>query len=356
MLGWRRFLLTFLGTTCGVLALISLFIVLMNPYGNLPHILFTEHAIADTNQRYQYPALVRSGAFDSIVIGTSEARLLEPQALNSILGGRFVNLAMNSGRAWEQYKIADLFIRKAPDTRTLLVALDQVWCEADAVEKRTTFRGFPKWMYDDDPWNDLLYMLNTKAVEIAGRRLAAAFGLRPSRFPAGYEVFTPPENAYDPVKVKQKLRDWGSSSAAKPAAPAREPTAEERAAWQFPALPWLDELLERFHGRRLLVYMPVHIVAQPAPGSHAEAREQECKARIAEMARKHGAVPVIDFRIRSKITANDDNYWDPLHYRLPIADRVVKDLGEALAGREDPNGDWRYLDGSNLAAALPRQP
>jgi hypothetical protein len=187
MLGWRGFVWVVVGASFGLLAAMYLFIILMNPYGNLPHLVFSKHAITDINQRFQYPALVRSGEFDSIVIGTSDSRLLKPAALNKIFGGHFANLAMNAGHAWEQYQIAKLFIRKTPHARTLLVAIDAMWCRRDALVERTTFRGFPKWMYDDNPWNDFLYMLNGKSLEISVRRLGVALGLNRARFEAGYE-------------------------------------------------------------------------------------------------------------------------------------------------------------------------
>jgi hypothetical protein len=350
MLGWRRFLFVVLGGFFGILSLLGVFVLLMNPYGNLPNLLFRHHAITDSNQRYQYPSLVRSGRFDSLVIGTSDARLLKPDALDKIFGGHFANLAMSAGLAWEQYQIAKLFIRAVPHPRTLLVALDHVWCDAEAGTTRITFRGFPKWMYDDNPWNDYLYMLNGKTVEISFRRLGVALGIYAPRFKAGYEVFTPPESAYDPVKVHRKLWAQRHGRPLDPVVPPYTPTAAQRAAWKFPALDWLDDLLAKFPGRKVLAFMPAHIVAQPIPGSFSAAREQECKARIAEIAQRHGASPVIDFRIRSAITSNDDNYWDPLHYRLPIADRVVSDIAQALDGKGDPNGDWRLLEEPTVAA------
>jgi hypothetical protein len=56
-----------------------LLIVTMNPCGNLPvhAFAFASHAIMDTNDRYQYRSIVRSGEFDSAVIGTASSRLLE---------------------------------------------------------------------------------------------------------------------------------------------------------------------------------------------------------------------------------------------------------------------------------------
>jgi len=315
----------------------------------LPSLLFSEYAIAGFHERWHFPGLIRSGRYDSIVIGTSDARLLRPAALGKVFGSRFANVALSDGQAYEQYRLADLFIREVQHPRTLLIGLDHVWCYRNALEKRTTFRGFPEWMYDDNPWNDLAYMLNSTTVRISRRRLEVALGLNPPIFPDGYEVFTPPESAYDPVKVRSNL--WGKNGPHKIEAmvPAYTASAEERASWKFPALAWLDEILSRFPGRTVLAVMPPHITLQPGPGSKKAAREDECKARIAEIAARYGA-PLIDFRIHSEITANDDNYWDPLHYRLPIAERIVSGIERALAsGKDDPNGDWDYLVGPEKA-------
>jgi len=343
MFDWRRFVLGVVGGFGAIIAFLAIFIVLMNPYGNLPKLAFSEHAITDINQRFQYPSLIRSGRYDSIVIGASDARLLRPQILDQAFGGHFANLSMNAGQAWEQYRLVDLYLRQPGNHRMLLLALDRVWCDDDAAEERTTFRGFPDWMYDDNRWNDLGYMLNQQTVGISGRRLAVAAGFKSARFPDGYEVFTPPESAYDRVKVRNKL--WGKAGPHEIEAvtPPYTPSDAERASWQFPALPWLDDILTRFPGRVVLAFMPAHVSAQPVSGSAKAARAEKCKLRIAEMARRHEA-SFVDFNIKSEITAKDDNYWDRLHYREPIADRIVADLAEALTtGKDDPNGDWRVL-------------
>ncbi len=342
---WRKFVWAVVCGFAGIIVLLSVFILLMNPYGNLPRILLSEHVISDINQRFQYPALIRSKRYNSIVIGASDSRLLHPRALERVFGGRFANLAMNAGLAYEQYRLSALFIREVKDRRTLVVGLDRVWCDEHADEERITFRGFPEWMYDDDWRNDLRYMLNAKTVEISGRRFGQALGFREARFLDGYEVFTPPESAYDPVKVRAKLWGKGGPNSVEPVVPAYAASAEERARWQYPALAWLDEIATRFAGRVVFVYVPAHIAAQPTPGSATAARREECKARIGAIARRHEA-PFIDFYIHSEITANDANWWDRLHFRLPIAERIVDDIERALAtGKDDPMGDWRYLEG-----------
>ncbi len=342
MIGWGQFLKIAVGCLAGLLTIAFGFIVLMNPYGHLPIHVFGAHVIMDINQRFQYPAIVRSGVFDSAVIGTSTSRLLDPDQLDAKLGGRFANLAMNDARAWEQYRLARLFLRHQPRPRVLLFALDEAWCRANADVARVTTRGFPEWLYDESRWNDWLYLLNPRTLEFAGRVAGYRLGLKPPRIPAnGFEVFVPPESAYDPVKVEKALWQGGPRQIV-PQTPAYVASAEELRSWRFPALAWLEELLAATpeDTRRLLVFMPAHVSAQPAPGSRGAAHERICKLRVAEIGRRHRAT-VIDFLIASPITTNDANYWDRLHYRLPIARRVVAGIARALAsGKDDPGGDW----------------
>jgi hypothetical protein len=345
VIGWGQFLKIALGGLAGVLAVVFGFIVLMNPYGHLPWQVLGKHVIMDINQRYQYPAIVRSGDYDSAVFGTSTSRLLDPDRLDARLGGRFANLAMNAGQAWEQYQLALLFLQHQPKPKTVIVGLDWNWCEENADVNRITPRGFPEWLYDDSAWNDWLLLLNPRALEVAGRVAGYRLGLRPPRIPFnGFEVFVPPESAYDPVKVEKLL--WaGGPKEIKPQVPAYAATAEDLRAWRFPALTWLEEVLAATpaDARRILAFMPVHVNRQPAPGSQGAARERLCKARVAEIGARHQAV-VVDFGIASGITTRDDNYWDTMHYRLPIAYRIVDGIARAVATRQDdPGGDWVML-------------
>lgn len=89
--------------------------------------------------------------------------------------------------------------------------------------------------------------------------------------------------------------------------------------------------------------MPVHAAAQGAPDSAAGRREAACKARTAMIGKRRGAV-VVDFRRISPLTTEDADYWDALHYRLPVAARLVSDLKAAVAtGHDDPDGVYRVL-------------
>ncbi|TXN21446.1 hypothetical protein FV225_26835, partial [Methylobacterium sp. WL93] len=57
-----------------------------------------------------------------------------------------------------------------------------------------------------------------------------------------------------------------------------------------------------------------------------------------------GGALVVDFRLPSPITTRDENYWDALHYRLPVAARIVEGLQAAAeTGADAADGSYRVL-------------
>jgi len=335
---WRDFVFLFLKVLIGGVAVIYLFILLVDPYGIVPFSLPLDRRIVSINQRYMYPQIVRSGRFDSLIIGTSTSRLIDPERLDHSFHARFANLAMDSATAWEQQAMLDLFLREVGPPKVLIVGLDAVWCDPNADHDRITFRGFPRWLYDDNPWSRYLHLLNEGTLEVAVRLAGYQLGLYRERIRLdGYEVFVPPDSQYDAERARRKI--WGGAPpqpSTTPAAAAPPLSAEQRSRLAFPALSWLDASLARLPAGslKILAFMPVHVAAQPQPGSHAAATEAECKARIAAVGRNRGAT-VIDWRIASDLTRTDTNYWDSLHYRMPVADRLAQELAAAALGKSE---------------------
>lgn len=348
---WRHFALRFAFTFGVSIAALYAFVLLLDPYNVVPFSLPMERPLVSINQRFMYPQIMRSGKFDSIVIGTSTSRLLDPEILNAEFGSRFANIAMDSATAWEQKTAANYFIDRAGKPKTMIVGIDSVWCTPDADSNRITFRGFPDFLYDDNKWNDYLYLLNLQTIEIAGRLLGNRLGFYPARSRYdGFQVFVPPDDTYGAAKAQRGI--WGGP----PPAPQAElppfvlPKAQ-RDNLKFPAVQWLDDLLGKAGGGlNIVAFMPVHVAAQPSPSTEAGAVEAECKARIVDVAARHRA-KVIDWRYRSALTGQDSNYWDLLHYRIPVAQRIAREMG--LAARDNrPSGDGTYR--LPLNAATPR--
>ena len=339
---WQHYVKTVAATFAGALAAALVFIVAMNPYGNLPRLLPGRHVIMDSDQRFQYPSIARSGRYDSAVFGTSSGRLLSPDLLQQAFGGTFTNLALNDGRAWEQYQLAQLYLRHNPAPKTIVFTLDWVWCTDRAAVERTRPNEFPEWLYDENPWNDWQYVLNSRAIEISLRKLGYHLGFGKPRFPDnGFDVFVPPDATYDAPKAHAKIVAESRDAARVNAVPG----AVDAASWQFPALAWLDDLFAKTpkSTRVLFAFMPAHVSVLPGAGSLERGRLDACKARVSELAARRGA-PVVDFRFASPLTENYENFWDPLHYRLPIGGRIIAGMAAAQTRPAvDQEGIWRRL-------------
>jgi len=344
---WSRW---FLAAAAGCAGILFAFVAVLDPFGMRVGAGQPARPIMDINQRFMYPQLVRSGRFDAAVFGTSTMRLLDPQKLSRGLDARFVNLAMNAATPWEQLQIAALFRDHIRAPKRVIWGLDVTWCEPDATEpaRRVTPRPVPAWLSRDVRWSDWPRLLNLTNLEIAGRLMAYRLGWTRERIRGdGYEVFTPPEASYDLARARGHIYagSGGRPVDLAPIVPPQTVAAADRAGWHFPALAWLEEAIVAFpkETQVMLVLPPAHLMNYPREGSAGWERYATCKAAIAALAQRHGAT-VVDYAHASPITARDENYWDPLHFRLPIADRFGEDLVAIGKGSQPlPDGAARVL-------------
>lgn len=337
------------GVAAGIGGALYAWVVIVDPFDTLPVSPDLDRVPIATNARYSFPALARSGRFDSVIIGTSTSRMLRPERLDSLFDGRFANLAMNSATAYEQTQILSLFAQSHAQPQTVLIGIDTVWCDIGTEFERYTPRPFPEWMYDANPWNDLREMFDFYSLEQAGRQFATMIGTRPIKYGRdGYTSFLPAPEQYDAEKARETL--WGGGAAHVIAeSPPVVLSTQERAALRFPTHGLMAGALAGLPAetRKILFFVPYHVSAQPVPGSRGAAEWQECKARMVAMAAATENANVVDFMIDSAVTAVDANYWDRLHYTVDVADLLAADLEAAARG--DPAEDERY----RLLSAVP---
>jgi hypothetical protein len=319
---WRRFALWLAGSSLGFFLFVYAFVAVVDPWGVLPLSPPLPRVPISTNARFSFPALARSPAFDSAIFGTSTTRLLRPAVLNGMFGARFVNLAMNSATAWEESQMLALFTRTHPAARMIVIGLDAAWC--NETPQRGTGRPFPDWMYGGSPWRGYREIATLYAVQEAANQFAVVTGMKRRRYGLdGYTDFLPDDRAYDPARVAARFAQWGPA-----------PNIPAGKGHVFPALPMLAERLAALPAgtRKLLFFTPSHVSLQGEPGSDVAALNAACKRDVARIASSVPGTTVVDFLIPSPITRVRDNYWDPLHYRVPIANRIMRDLLAASEG------------------------
>lgn len=340
----------------GLLLTVYGFVCVIDPWDVLPLSPSLPRVPISTNSRFSFPALARSARFDSIVLGTSTARLLRPKALDAAFGNaHFANLAMNSATAWEQLRMLGVFRASHAHPRTVVIGLDAEWCGRGTLVRYTP-RPFPEWMYEPTTWRGYLEVLNLYALQEAANQFAVMVGLKRRRYGLdGYTNFLPPESQYDPVRVAAAFARWGPPDEQ----PLPDPPPDAAAPPPvFPAHALLREALLTLPSetRTVLFWAPYHSGRHGAPNSGTARAWAACKAGVTRAVTGTGAV-IADFMRTSAITQDTSNYWDPLHYRVPIADRVVQGLNAALDGQENP--DFALLTppsrhGAEAAATRPQ--
>jgi hypothetical protein len=189
--------------------------------------------------------------------------------------------------------------------------------------------------------------LTARAAEVALRVALYRLGLAQERIRGdGYERFVPADDRYDIERARAHI--WGPQgrgAARVQSGFAPRPAENDHTLTGFPALAWLDDLLAGVSGRTevMLVFPPTHVATQPPARSDAARREEACKDQVAEIGARHAAV-VADFCVPSAVTMDDSNYWDALHYRVGIAERVAAALKVARdTRRDDKDGFYRVL-------------
>ena len=336
---WRRFFWLAAGTALICVAVIYAFVVLVDPFDTLPLSPAAKRWPVATDARFAFPALARSARFDSALFGTSTSRLLRPAVLDPAFNAHFANLAMNSATAYEQTELMDVFRRAHPAARVVMVGLDVVWCVTGDTYQRLTENPFPPWMYQDNRWVDYLHMFNLYAVQEAGQLFGILTGLkRPVYGRDGYTSFVPPDAEYDAARAAAHLRERDAESEIPPGARSGQP-----ADWRYPALETLRAELAKCPAttRKILFFVPYNHLLFSPEGSEGAQVWNECKRRVAAIAADTPHTLVVDFMLPSPITTTDTNYWDALHYRIGIADRLADDLGKAALGIA--SGDDRLL-------------
>ena len=334
---WRRFARLLLVTVLVAGGLLYGFIVTVDPWDMLPLSPRLPRIPISTNTRFSMPALARGTGFDSVMLGTSTSRLMQPAVLDHALGAHFLQLGMNSASAWEQARLLSLFMRHHPAPRVVMIDIDAAWCRNRPGNLTGPNRPWPEWMYGGSPWAGYLHMANLYALQEAANQFLWLVGVKAQRFGSdGYTSFVPPDARYDRARVDRAFAAWT------PPDPTPAPAGAEHVAPD--SLPLLRTMLSGLPmgTRRLLWFPPASAFLHGPPGSRSRMRALACRRAVTAMAADMADTLVVDFDIPGPIVDDRDSFWDPLHYRLSVAQRIMGDLGH-IAGGGDGGTDAHVL-------------
>lgn len=348
---WRRFSLLLIGCFAGALAACLLVILLVDPLGVSPIRLPMADVLTEWNRRFMVPRVVRSGTFDSYIVGTSTLHHVAPAVLEASLGGRFANTGTHGATPYEQSRVLDLILRQPKPPRMVVHGLDATWCAANPQRYHPESR-FPDWLYDDGLSGHLMHLLNGRMLTLVYKRALIALGRRaPDLEPSGFHNDLPDDGSWTVETVVPRI--WGPQGPQPRDPDPLAPPERGVGVAAYPALDTLAEVLARADSgtRVVLVMMPMHLVSLPPRGSERAALLSGCKTRLAGIARD-GGMTAMDYLRPSALTENDENFWDNDHTRVGFGARFATDIAAALGGSmQAPDGVWSRLDNAGASHA-----
>ena len=342
---WKRYFRTLMIALIGIFAGGYLFIIIADPYGVVPNSLSKNRGFA-TDPRFFMPNLAKRTQFDSAIIGTSTIRLLNPEDLNPLFNGRFVNLGMNGAFLSEQKAILDIFLRYHRRPKAIVLGVDHLNFDKSTYHEKYLDQfpeHFPKWLYDEKRANDLP-TYNWRTMQHAIRQMRGITGLTQFKYRFdGYEDFTK-RRPYDIDRARKII--YGSTTPKNKIAvnPPAQATPEQIEAFKFPALSHLEKMLKRLPAStlKIVIVPPFHIYHQATPGSMEAIQWDEFKRRVAAIVCRYQNIALIDFMIESPLTTKDENFLDQIHYRVPVAQEIARLMAVGAFSQTDEPHFYRY--------------
>lgn len=323
---WRRFVSVFVGMFFGLLALVLVAIVLIDPYdtGYFPSPIGP--GVVDDNDYTNIVGRARVPRFNAAIIGNSHGLLIDPVRLSAATGLSFVQLTPLGSGPREHMEVMAYFLRRHTDVRALILVADQTWCTHDpALTSIVLARGyeFPRWLFAESRVRYLANMLNTRSLRMARRRIQFAIG-----------TLAP----IDPVGVAAYPADWDWRNA--PDAPSQrrgEPLNGSRAQIDasFPAIDRFAAMLAGIADTVSIVAVlpPEYYMLLPAPETKQAAELAMCKERLADLLARRRRTGFVDFLTDSALSRARSNFADVRHMQENVArileERIVRGLNSA---------------------------
>lgn len=271
-----------------------------------------------TTQVYSNAGVARNYEYDSAVVGTSVCENFRPTQLDGLFGGRFIKLVSSAGTLYNHALLLDLAYQTHA-LRTVVYGLD-VYSMIGETDKTGT--QMPMYLYDDNPLNDVSYLLNRSVLASFVPRCFKTWGqrqddsIRDSMFSWAQDG-----DEYGPVALYNAVFET-------PAARRAPDAYLENAVRNLET--HLLPLIEAHPETRFLFFFP--------PYSAAEWSTMESRGTLDALLALRGlcyerlsAYPnaaLYDFSAREEWVTDLQNYKDTLHYGQWINDEIAVCLAE----------------------------
>lgn len=154
----KRWCVLTLGLTMGILLLCAGATALIDPFFHY-HAPLAGLQYPIDNQRYQNDGILRSFSYDALIAGTSMTENFKASEFDALFGVHSVKVSLSGGTLEELGQELRRALTDNPRCSLVLLGLD-AW---HVLPDRALIQAdgdYPAYLYDDNPFNDVSYLLN----------------------------------------------------------------------------------------------------------------------------------------------------------------------------------------------------
>lgn len=111
------------------------------------------------NQRYQNDGIVRHFDYDALITGTSMTENFKTSEFDALFGAKTVKVSFSGGTFPELISNLEQALEHNPGLKTVLFCIDE-WFLSSGRDLIEADGDYPTYLYDDNPFNDVEYLLN----------------------------------------------------------------------------------------------------------------------------------------------------------------------------------------------------
>lgn len=289
---------------------------------------FLEYPLKD--ERYQNDGIARYYEYDSIITGTSMCQNFKCSEFDELWKATSIKIA-NSGASYHE---SCQNIRRAfshnPNVKNVLCSLDGNRLNYPAFKDE--YEGYPEYLYDNNPFNDVEYLLNK---EVVPKTIAVLNYTR-----SGQKTTTMDEyGSWNQYKSFGKASVLASFNLIEEREEEWKLTEEDIERIQENVNENFVQLAKQHPDTTFYLFFPPYSICY----WEALVRTKQLNAQLeaqkmsVEMLLTVENIKVFDFSYRTDITGNLDNYTDTMHYGEWINSEILQMMadGEGLLLYDD---------------------
>lgn len=285
-------------------------------------------------QRSQNDGILKHFEYDAIITGTSLTENFKTSEMDALWGVNSVKASYGGATFKEVNDSLGRALKTHPDTRMVIRSLEQHFIMNDADSMRVELGNYPTYLYDDNPYNDVNYLLHKR---IAAKSLLALIRYAMGR-PGGITSFDEysnwsdeytygkdvviPEGIYVDTAVVQK-----------------QLTQEDRETIEKNITQNVTDLVRAYPQVEFYYFLPPYSVVYWGVALNGGDLERLLQAEeyALDMMLDIDNLHIYSFMDSYDITTNLDNYRDSVHYNGWVNSYILESMhaGEHLLTREN---------------------